>query len=82
MMHTPLEDFSRSSLLKAMEENVHQAWIRLGHGLEAEMHEEPEVLWFLSRLPFHLANGIVRTHFPEHVMEERLKQYTMSPSLG
>ncbi len=76
MLHTPLEDFSNSSLLKAMEENVHQSWIRFGHGLGAEVHEEPEVLWFLSRLPFHLANGIVQTHFPESAVEERLKQFT------
>ncbi len=76
MMDAPLEDFSNSSLLKAMEENVHQAWIRLGHGLGAVVHEEPEVLWFLSRLPFHLANGIVRAHFPESALEERLKQFT------
>ena len=76
MMHTPLEDFSNSSLLKAMEENVQQAWIRFGHGLGAEVHEEPEVLWFLSRFPFHLANGIVRTHLPEHAVEERLQQFT------
>lgn len=75
-MHTPLEDFSNSSLLKAMEANVQQAWIRLAHGLRAEVHEEPEALWFLSRLPFHLANGIVRTHFAEHTVEERLKQFT------
>ena len=59
-----------------MEANVQQAWIRLAHGLGAEVHEEPEALWFLSRLPFHLANGIVRTHFAEHVVEERLKQLT------
>ena len=76
MVHTPLEDFSNSSLLKAMEENVHHAWIRLAHGLGAVIHEEPEVLWFLSRLPFHLANGIVRAQFPERAVEERLKQFT------
>jgi GNAT superfamily N-acetyltransferase len=76
MMHIPLEDFSHSSLLKAMEANVQHAWIRLGHGLGAEVHEEPEILWFLSRLPFHLANGIVRTQLPERAVEERLKQFT------
>jgi ribosomal protein S18 acetylase RimI-like enzyme len=76
MLHTPLEDFSTSSLLKAMEDNVQLAWIRLAHGLGAQVHEEPEVLWFLSRLPFHLANGIVRTQFPESAVEERLKQFT------
>ena len=76
MVHTPLEDFSNSSLLKAMEENVHQAWIRFAHGLGAVIHEEPEVLWFLSKLPFHLTTGIVWAQFPESAVEERLKQFT------
>lgn len=77
MMHPPLEEFENSSLLKAMEENVQQAWLRLGRGLGAHVHKEPEVLWFLSRLPFHLANGIVQTHLPESGVEERLKQLAL-----
>jgi ribosomal protein S18 acetylase RimI-like enzyme len=76
IVHTILEDFSTSSLLQAMEENIQEAWIRLGRGLGAVVHDEPEVLWFLSGLPFHLANGIVRTHFPDGAVEEKLKQFT------
>jgi ribosomal protein S18 acetylase RimI-like enzyme len=72
----PLDDFSHASVLKAMEANVQQAWTRFGSGLGAEVHEEPEILWFLSTFPFHLANGIVRTHLPEHAVEDRLKQFT------
>src|SRR5690348_1617167 len=49
---------------------------RVAHGLGAEVHEEPGMLWFLSGLPFHLANGIVQTHISERVMKERLKQFT------
>ena len=78
MVHTPLEDFSNSSLLSAMEENVHQAWIRLARGLEAGVHEEAEVLWFRSGLPFHLANGVMQARFPEGEVEERLKRFTTS----
>jgi GNAT superfamily N-acetyltransferase len=79
-MQELIDDLSLSPLLKAMEANVHEAWIRLGHALGAVVHDEPELLWFLSGLPFHLANGIVRTHFPSHTgeetFEERLKQLT------
>jgi ribosomal protein S18 acetylase RimI-like enzyme len=71
-----LYDLASSSLRDAMEANVQQAWIRLGQGLGAEVHDEPEVLWFLSRLSFHMTNGIVRTRFPERTMEERLQQFT------
>ena len=63
-MQELIDDLSLSPLLKAMEANIHEAWIRLGHALGAVVHDETELLWFLSGLPFHLANGIVRTHFP------------------
>src|SRR5215471_19249804 len=70
-----LEDLSTSSLLKAMEENVKEAWIRLAHGLGAAVHDEPQVLWFLSGLPFHLANGIVRTSLPSNMVEKKIKEF-------
>ena len=77
-MHT--EDFSISSLLSAMEMNVHEAWICFAHGLGALVHDEPELLWFSSGLPFHLANGIMRAQFPtdrlENTLDKRLQQLT------
>lgn len=75
-----LEDFSISSLLAAMEANVHKAWIRLARGLGATVHDEPQLLWFFSGIPFHLANGMMHARFPsdgvEEAFEERLKQVT------
>jgi len=75
-----LEDFSVSSLLAAMETNVHEAWIRLARGLGATVHDEPQLLWFFSGMPFHLTNGIMHARFPtdstEKALEERLKQIT------
>ena len=40
MMQEILDDFSVSSLLNAMEANVQEAWIRLGRGLGAVVHDE------------------------------------------
>lgn len=62
-MSNILHDFSTPPLLKAMEANVQQAWLRLGRGLDATVYEEPELEWFISGIPFHLANGIIRTNF-------------------
>ncbi|HLJ33652.1 MAG TPA: GNAT family N-acetyltransferase [Ktedonobacteraceae bacterium] len=79
-MQEIVDDFSLSTLLRAMETNVQEAWVCLGRGLGAEIHNEPELLWFLSGIPFHLANGIVRAHFSpdseEEILNERLKQLT------
>lgn len=79
-MQEIIDDFSVSTLVKAMETNIQEAWIYLGRGLGAEIHDEPELLWFFSGIPFHLANGVVRAHFPpdagEEILNERLKQLT------
>lgn len=79
-MQEIVDDFSVSTLLKAMETNVQDAWIYLGRGLGAEIHDEPDLMWFFSGIPFHLANGIVRAHFTpdpgEGILNERLKQLT------
>lgn len=74
MMYHLLDDFSISPLLRAMEANVYEAWTRLGRRLGAVVHDEPELLWFISGLPFHLANGIVRAHFPSDTVEETLEE--------
>jgi GNAT superfamily N-acetyltransferase len=79
-MHEIVDDFSLPVLLRAMETNIQEAWIQLARGLGAEIHNEPELLWFLSGIPFHLANGVVRTHFPsdigETTLDERLERLT------
>jgi GNAT superfamily N-acetyltransferase len=78
-MNMVLKDFSTSSVVEAMENNVHEAWIRFAHLLGATVYDEPDILWFFSGLPFHLANGIVRTRFSEEhleeMLEERLQQF-------
>ncbi len=79
-MHEIIDDFSPSTVLRAMETNVQEALVCLGRGLGAEVHDEPELLWFLSRIPFHLANAIVRAHFPpdagDETLDERIKRLT------
>jgi hypothetical protein len=74
MMYHLLDDFSISPLLRAMEANVYEAWTRLDRRLGAVVHDEPELLCFISGLPFHLSNGIVRAHFPSDTVEETLEE--------
>jgi GNAT superfamily N-acetyltransferase len=54
-----LEDFSGQTVIQAMEENLRDTGIRWANLLQAEVHEEPEITWFVSGLPFELCNGIV-----------------------
>ncbi len=75
-----VDDFSPSAIITAMEANIQEASLHFGRGLGAEIHDDPDLLWFFSGLPFHLANGIVRAYFPsdanEETLNERLKQLT------
>lgn len=79
-LHTVLEDLSDSSVINAIEMNIHEAWISFAHGLRANVHDEPDLLWFLSGLPFHLANGIVKARFLsdhlEGTLDKRLRLLT------
>lgn len=76
-LHEIVNSFSTPILLEAMEANVQGAWLHLGRGLGAVIHDEPELLWFSSGLPVHLANGIVKTRFPldagREMLNEKLK---------
>jgi GNAT superfamily N-acetyltransferase len=73
-MHLVLKDFSSSALVNAMEMNSHAAWIHFARGLGATVYDKPDLLWFFSGLPFHLANGIVNARFPEECLEEILDE--------
>jgi ribosomal protein S18 acetylase RimI-like enzyme len=76
-----LEDLTISALLRAMEANVHELWTRFGCLLGAELHDESDLLWFASGLPFELANGIARSSLPtenlERTLDETLKRLTI-----
>ncbi len=55
-------EFSVPSLIQGMENNL-QELVRLwGRIIEATFHEDAECSWFISGLPFELANGVSRVH--------------------
>jgi hypothetical protein len=46
-----LEDFSKLAVIQAMEENLRETGKRWASLLQAELHEGPEITWFVSGLP-------------------------------
>lgn len=44
------------------------------NGIGATVHNESDLLWFVSGLPFHLANGIVKARFLEKHLIESLDE--------
>jgi len=55
-------EFSLSSILQGMESNLLELGRLWGRIIEASFHEDAECSWFISGLPFELANGVFRAH--------------------
>ncbi len=73
-MNEILEDFSTPSLIKAMEANVQEAGIRWARLLRAEIHDNPEVTWFVSGLPFEMCNGVLRAQFTSNNFDRKTNE--------
>ncbi len=73
-MPTILKDLSTPALLTAMENNIYEGWTLFGQLLDATIHDEPELLWFTSGLPFQLGNGIMRANFTGNELEKTLSK--------
>lgn len=69
-----LTDLSLPSLGEAMEANLQRGWLRLGRALNATIYDQPDLLWFHSGLPFHLANGVIQSRFSDDLTDAALKQ--------
>lgn len=58
-------EFSVPSIVQGMESNLQELcrlWARI---IEATLHEDTESSWFISGLPFELANNVFRTNFSD-----------------
>ena len=61
MTSPTLRDLTDSTaIVGALETNLREGYTRLGRELGAEMHEEPDALWFVTGLPLQVPNGVVR----------------------
>ncbi len=67
-----LEDFSRQAVIQAMEENLCGTGIRWADLLQTELHEEPEITWFVTGLPFELCNGIIHAQVVAEESQDKI----------
>ena len=59
-----LQDFAEPALMLAVEANFAEEMAVFGRYLPgAELHDNEEVEWFITGLPYPLFNGVLRTHF-------------------
>lgn len=55
-----LQDLSTPALGTAIEANVFEFYALFRHWPQAEIHDEPEMLWSITELPFSMFNAILR----------------------
>lgn len=63
-----LDDPSPPALAEAIEASLYGAFASYGRGERGEVHDEPDLTWFTSGIPFAPYNGVVRARIvPDHV---------------
>src|SRR5215813_15604995 len=72
-MHAILEHFEKAAVVSAMEANIQESSALWGRALGAEFHDDAEVTWFVSGLPFELCNGVIRADFASENLERTIE---------
>jgi len=74
-----LEDLSEPALVRAIETNLFELFTACRGLPQAEVHDEPELLWTITNVPFPLFNSVFRAKLqPQNadaVVEAMLRRY-------
>ncbi len=66
------QDFSPAGLNSVIEANMQEFWANFGRAPGAELHDEPDLLWFATGTPVAALNGVLRARFRPEEMESRV----------
>lgn len=72
-MSTILNDLSEQALTWAIEANHFELISQLRYFPSAEVHDDPELLWTITDIPFFLFNAQMRSHFLPDAVEPAIR---------
>jgi ribosomal protein S18 acetylase RimI-like enzyme len=64
-----LENLSEPSLIHAIETNLFELFLFKGHLSRTEIHDDPDLLWSITDVPFPMFNSVMRARIPEERVE-------------
>jgi GNAT superfamily N-acetyltransferase len=74
-----LEDLSEPALVQAIETNLFELFTAFRRWPQAEVHDDPEMLWTITDIPFPLFNSVFRARLEPNnvdaVIEATLRRY-------
>jgi len=74
-----LEDFSEPALVRAIEINLFELFTAFRRWPQAEVHDDPDMLWTITNVPFPLFNSVFRARLElgnvDAIIEATLRRY-------
>jgi hypothetical protein len=72
-MNACLQDLSPSNLISAIESNIFPFFQSFREWPSSEIHDEPEILWSITGVPFSLLNGVMRARIPPEKIDSTIE---------
>jgi ribosomal protein S18 acetylase RimI-like enzyme len=72
-METILQNFSPQALIQAIEANLFGLYCQVRHWPRVDLHDDPELLWTISDIPYFLFNSSLRADLPPQEVEPAIR---------
>ncbi len=72
-MNEILQDFSDNSVKTAIESNLFEHMLMFRYWKQAEIHDDPDMLWSISKIPFPRFNSVLRAQISKNRIDAAIE---------